>query len=326
MQGLMKICLEVCAVDLSEVYSPALFNESAAVAVELETGCNLDTQSRRNESSNELRTAKPKILIANPSRPLFLKLQNSNIGKSNELESTENTVITARFHLIFAVRECIEQMHRGDHVIFEHPSNASSWNELCVQKLVAQPSVFRVEGPMCRWHLLSGESGFMREPVSWLTNIPHLAPALEHWRENASGTEPDRDMQVKKGSASARYPVELVESFLRVVREDLRGSDEIPNVKAFAARPSAHEVCLEEEIFVDNVRGGVLEEERVRQARREEVQLLAWASGSPSFVRTWMQTKPRRCPYAGLTLTRATRGLTFPLQLNSSAGGHLCKV
>ena len=74
---------------------------------------------------------------------------------------------------------------------------------VCFQKLVAQPSVFRVEGPVCRWHLLSGESGFMREPISWLANHPHLALALEQWRENASGTEPDRCVQVKNGLASA---------------------------------------------------------------------------------------------------------------------------
>ena len=78
------------------------------LAAELETGWNLDTRSRRDKCSSELRTAKPKILIANPP------------------ESTESTVTTTRSHLIFAVRECFEQMHRGDHFIFEHPSNASS--------------------------------------------------------------------------------------------------------------------------------------------------------------------------------------------------------
>ena len=136
---------------------------STGVAAEPEASWNLDTKSRRHKCSSELRTAKPKILIANPPCPLFLKLQNSNIGKSIQLDSTESTVITTRSHLIFALRECFDQMHRGDHSIFEHPSNASSWNELCFQKLVAQRSIFRVEGRMCRWHLLSGESGCMRE-------------------------------------------------------------------------------------------------------------------------------------------------------------------
>ena len=116
---------------------------------------------------------------------------------------------------MFAVRECLEQMHCGDQFVFEHPSNASSWNK--VHKLVTRPSVFRVEGPMCRWHLLSGESGFMRKKVSWLTNHSHLAQALEQWRENTSATEPDRHVQVKSGLASDRCPVDLVESFLRSV-------------------------------------------------------------------------------------------------------------
>ena len=31
-------------------------------------------------------------------------------------------------------------MHRGDHFIFEHPSNTLSWSKLYVRKLVAQPS------------------------------------------------------------------------------------------------------------------------------------------------------------------------------------------
>ena len=41
---------------------------------------------------------------------------------------------------MFAVRECFVQVHRGDHLIFEHPSNASSWIELCIRKPLAQRS------------------------------------------------------------------------------------------------------------------------------------------------------------------------------------------
>ena len=89
-------------------------------------------------SSRELQ--KTKILIANPPCPLFLKLQNSNIGKSIRLEFTESTFNTTRYHLIFAVRECFQQMHRGDHFNFERPSDASSWNDLCIRKPIAQPS------------------------------------------------------------------------------------------------------------------------------------------------------------------------------------------
>ena len=127
----------MCAVDLTDVYSPALFIErsmqlglSTGMAAELETGWNLETKSRRDKCSSELRLARPKVLIARPPFPLFLKLQNSIIGKLNQVESTENTGITARSHLIFAVRECFEQMH-GDHFIFEHPFGNKPYIQPC---------------------------------------------------------------------------------------------------------------------------------------------------------------------------------------------------
>ena len=65
-----------------------------------------------------------------------------------------------------------------------------------------------------------------------------------------------------------------------------------------------HEDCLAEEIFVDDVRGGVLEAERVKPARREEV---PWCRGmgvwAPVFGKD-MKKEPQQCPYIGLTLTR----------------------
>ena len=80
-QGPVKTCLEMRAVDPTEVYSPSTFNERSmqlglrkGVAAELETGWNLGTKSLRDKRSSELRTAKPQILIANPPCPWSLKL------------------------------------------------------------------------------------------------------------------------------------------------------------------------------------------------------------------------------------------------------------
>ena len=69
--------------------------------------------------------------------------------------------------------------------------------------------------------------------------------------------------------ASAR-----VESFLKVIREHLRGSEERSDFAALSAGPSPHEDCLAEDAFVDDVRGAVLGKKKGKnkQARREEVQ------------------------------------------------------
>ena len=132
----------------------AIFNErsmqlglSTGVAADLEMGWNLETKSPRDNCSNELGSARPRVLIASPPCPFFLTLQHHVDGSSIPLESEETSVITSRSHLIFAVCECVEQKQRGVHFIFEHPPNASSWNEQCTQKPVAQPCVFRIEGP-----------------------------------------------------------------------------------------------------------------------------------------------------------------------------------
>ena len=56
------------------------------------------------------------------------------------------------------------------------------------------------------------------------------------------------------------------------IREDFRGNEELSDVAAFSSGPSPHEDCLAEDTFVDDVRGDVLETERVKQGSGEEVQ------------------------------------------------------
>ena len=85
-------------------------------------------------------------------------------------------------------------------------------------------------------------------------------------------------------------------------REHLPGDEELSN-----AGPSPREDCLAEETFVDDVRGGVLETENNKQDEQKSDGVVAWAFGSPSFVKTWVHKEPQQYCYVGLTLTRAMR-------------------
>ena len=120
-----------------------------------------------------------------------------------------------------------------------------------------------------------------------MTN-PDFADALETQRGRVSEVELDRHVNVKNGLASARYLVELVESFLNVTWEDLRGNEEVSDAAAFSAGPSPHEDCLAEDAFVDDVRGGVLESDGVKQPRRKEVHMDA--EGSKAVSLRWIDT------------------------------------
>ena len=76
-QGLVRTCLEMCVVDLTEVDSLA----STVVAADL--GWKLETTPQRDKCSRELR----KVLMASPSCPLFLTSLNHDDGSSIPLES-----------------------------------------------------------------------------------------------------------------------------------------------------------------------------------------------------------------------------------------------
>ena len=115
----------------------------------------------------------------------------------------------------------------------------------------------------CRRRLLAGKAGFARERTSWLANRPGLAEALWKWSEEEGMSS--------SGLASAQYLEEVVESIVKVIRGDLRGSEELSDVAAVAAGPSTHGERLSDDVFVDDVRGGVLETERIKQAHREKV-------------------------------------------------------
>ena len=71
------------------------------------------------------------------------------------------------------------------------------------------------------WSELDGHAS-LAPAVGPMPNHPRLAEALEKLRDSVSGKEFDRHLQ-EKSSLSAQYLVELVESILKVVRQDLGG-------------------------------------------------------------------------------------------------------
>ena len=74
----------------------------------------LETKSRRDKCSNELRSARPEVSIASPPCSLLLKWKNHDDWGSIPLDSGQREVNTTSWHLICPARECNEQMHRGD--------------------------------------------------------------------------------------------------------------------------------------------------------------------------------------------------------------------
>ena len=81
----------------------------------------------------------------------------------------------------------------------------------------------------------------------------------------------DESSGPRRGAREIGAKVFLEEWLAPAVHSDSQSAKSSQSdVAAFSAGPSPPEDCLAEDVFVDEVRGGVPEPERVKLARREE--------------------------------------------------------
>ena len=105
-------------------------------------------------------------------------------------------------------------------------SNVLSWNAVCVcvcKKKACRAAKFFLERPLCRWHLLSGESPKI---------VIDKYFTLVNKRSNNGVEQPTGFVHVRNGLPSTRR-LELVESFVKVVHEDLQTNEELSNARSF---------------------------------------------------------------------------------------------
>ena len=148
------------------------------MAAELETSWNLDTKSRRDKCNSEV-----------------TGWQHWEIEPAGVYKSSQHDLIS---YLL-----CFEQTHRGDHFILEHPSNASSWNELCVQKPIAQASEFGVNVFEEWWK--RGNSLSKRE--SKADSIGDAVPTVANVDKTQNGCELE-EKKISEGLAGSVHETE----------------------------------------------------------------------------------------------------------------------
>ena len=259
MEQIVNVCLSMCAVDFSEIYSPARFKDRAlrlglspGLAADLITGWELRSRTQRHACAKKLAEEKPHFLIASPPCTAFSALQRISRLRRDP-EKVMDQMKEAEAHLDYSVGECERQRVRGGYFLFEQPASATSWHHKSVEELTSKRDVVRVVGPMCRWGMQAtdrrtGRSGFVRKETAWMTNHPGLAEVLEGWCScvNEDGSVPYRHVHLMGGLAApaATYPPALVKAILSVMREHLRDKEELSDLAALNAGPSPHEaVC-----------------------------------------------------------------------------------
>ena len=299
LQDITALCLELGSVDVAEIYSPERFTEMAprmglrpGFAVDLQTGWNMEDPEHVQELERMTEEQDPYLLTGSPPCGPFSALQRISRKKRDPGEYREMKD-RARHHLKTAVGFYWRQLKRGRYFLHEHPKTAESWQEECVKELEAHPGVHKVTGPMCRWEMTATDkracpprTGYVLKETTWLTNCPALAKILAGICSNKDGSKPwHRHVQLIGGIAAgaAVYPPALVRGVLKGIKEQMIEDGNLSSVEAYASGAVAEEPLMMEddlEEFWDSVNGGYLQTERVREARKEEVE---WVRKSDMF-------------------------------------------
>lgn len=150
-------------------------------AIDLETGWNLLDKTQVKELEKVVDEEDPYLLTGSPPCGPFSPLQNLNKGKVDR-EVAQQRLEDGKQMLETACEFYERQIRRGRYFSHEHPKTASSWKERCIEKLADMDVVRTIEGPMCRWKMVSSDAtgkSFVKKQTKWLTNSPVLAEILE---------------------------------------------------------------------------------------------------------------------------------------------------
>ena len=183
----------------------------------------------------------------------------------------------------------------------EHDSG-KSWQEPEVQEMIERKDTYLVQSPMCKFGMKmdndAGERCYVRKETLWLTNSKHIAEELEGVCINKlKGREVHRHVHLigrDRAKAAQVYPVPLVEAILRGLKKELVNNQALSAVEELLNGPSpdnGNEMDMElkqweEEQYMDDVSGALLDPELVKKARELELQ---WLKKEEVYIRV-----PRR--------------------------------
>ncbi|CAK0892249.1 unnamed protein product, partial [Prorocentrum cordatum] len=283
--SLARVATELSGAAIAETYSPNRFT-SMATSYGLKPSFFIDVTAKRDddafwdlgdeEDQRRLEAMqeeqRPDLLIGSPPCTSFSALLQHSKTKGEIEEMREE----GRKH----VRVCIEaykrQLQMGQHFLHEHPAGSASWDMPEMQELLGDSRVYVVQGPMCRWGMVTkgdfGKQGYVRQEIKWATSSPRLAALL-------AGRCPGEHRHVRllgkqRAAAAAVYPPRLVKEVLREFKKQVVDDGKMDRISLYSAGPTADFVELDASEWQENdydQQGNFLDPIKVKQGKQEEI-------------------------------------------------------
>ena len=167
------------------------------------------------------------FLIGSPMCTVFSSLQAMNAPRRDPAV-VHREYVQAMVHLRFVCELYEQQMAEGRYFLHEHPANATSWQEPCIQSVAQTDGVETTVMDQCQYGQATEAGEPIMKPTKWMTNAPCLASSLGKrckGRGGACSREKGGRHQVVQGRAmckkSQQYSFELCKSILMGCRRQL---------------------------------------------------------------------------------------------------------
>ena len=186
----------------------------------------------------------------------------------------------------FCVDVAMYQIRKGRYFYFEHPLAASSWQLDSLSGLMTTEGVENVVVHMCRFNLRSrdsvGDDGLSKKPTRVLTNLPSLAESIN---KKCTGDHDHIHLVGGRAKAAAQYTREFCNAIIDgilVLLEHMAATRKLGpalyECELYDGNEEGYDYGDADFYFsgdgycVDDVKGGTLPMEMVREGRRAEMQ------------------------------------------------------
>ena len=185
-------------------------------------------------------------------------------------EETRSRKARAMIHISFVCELYDEQVRMGRYFLHEHPAQASSWDELPINRMLSRPNVRTAVMDQCQYGLKDKHGNPMRKPTKWMSNSQAVLSALEKRCEHQSGYCSARGWQMEhtpcfgdRATRAAVHSHHLCRAILTGIQNQLQAD----------GRHLAGNIGIvnKYEEYIDDLTKQPLDSMMVRAARRTEL-------------------------------------------------------
>ena len=180
---------------ISEIYSPPRVTTYAKLLPSLGIGpgfaldlttvnakgepWDFDTVEKQEEAERLLDETKPTILVGSPMCTAYCAWQRLNKHRRDPAVVEEDKA-KADAHLKFVCRVNLKKIQTGMYLRHEHPAQATSWHEDCVEDVMNQPGVYYAVMDQCQYGQTAENGQPVKQPTKWMSNAAEILKQLQN--------------------------------------------------------------------------------------------------------------------------------------------------